>query len=106
MPLVMYDNTIPENWADKKVLVMGLGRFGGGVGACRFLAERGARVTVTDLASEDELTESVEQLRGLPITFHLGGHQENDFNNSDLIVVNPAVRRNSHWLKPAIKNNV
>lgn len=102
----MYDSTIPENWADKKVLVMGLGRFGGGVGVCRFLAERGARITVTDLAGEDELAESVEQLRGLPITFHLGGHQEGDFTNSDLIIVNPAVRRNSPWLKLATENNV
>jgi len=106
MPLVMYDSTIPKNWADKKVLVMGLGRFGGGVGACRFLAERAARITVTDLAGEVELAESVEQLRGLQITFHLGGHQEDDFTNSDLIVVNPAVRRNSHWLKLATENNV
>ena len=77
----MYDSTIPENWADKKVLVMGLGRFGGGVGACLFLAERGARITVTDLAGEAELAESVEQLRGLPITFHLGGHRDSDFTN-------------------------
>ena len=102
----MYDSTIPENWADKKVLVMGLGRFGGGVGACRFLAERGARITVTDLAGEDELAESVEQLRGLPITFHLGGHRNSDFTNSDLIIVNPAVRRNSPSLKLATENNV
>jgi UDP-N-acetylmuramoylalanine--D-glutamate ligase len=102
----MYDSTIPENWSDKKVLVMGLGRFGGGVGACLFLAERGARITVTDLAGENELAESVEQLRGLPITLHLGGHRDSDFTNSDLIIVNPAVRRNSPWLKLAIENNV
>ena len=33
----------------KRVVVMGLGRFGGGVGVTRWLASRGASVLVTDL---------------------------------------------------------
>ena len=37
------------------VTVMGLGHFGGGVGAARWLAEQGAAVTITDLATDDEL---------------------------------------------------
>ncbi len=66
------------NLKDKNVLVMGLGRFGGGIGACRFLIKNEARVTVTDLSSAEKLAESVAQLNGLPITFHLGEHREQD----------------------------
>jgi UDP-N-acetylmuramoylalanine--D-glutamate ligase len=75
----------------RNVVVMGLGRFGGGIGVARWLCERGAKVTVTDLASADVLADSVRQLSGLTLTFHLGGHDEADLDGCDLLVVSPAV---------------
>jgi len=78
-------------FAGKRVTVMGLGVFGGGVGVTRFLAGAGARVTVTDLRSAEELAPSLEQLRDLDVTLHLGGHTASDFTDTDLVVVNPAV---------------
>jgi UDP-N-acetylmuramoylalanine--D-glutamate ligase len=82
---------------------MGLGRFGGGVGAVRFLVERGAQVTVTDSASRDDLSESLAELEGLYLCgLHLGGHREDDFLDADLIVVNPAVKRDNEFLYLAI----
>lgn len=39
-------------FADKKVLIMGLGRFGGGVDAAKFAAEACAKATVTDSAQQ------------------------------------------------------
>ncbi|MBN2477022.1 MAG: UDP-N-acetylmuramoyl-L-alanine--D-glutamate ligase [Pirellulales bacterium] len=72
---------------------MGLGHFGGGVAAARWLARQGAVVTVTDLADEHVLAESLALLRREPIgRLRLGGHREEDFRNADLVVVNPAVR--------------
>ena len=85
----------------KKVLVMGLGLFGGGLGVTRFLVREGARVTVTDLRSEEDLRESVEALKGLPVSLKLGGHDEADFLAADLIVANPAVPRHSEYLSLA-----
>lgn len=79
--------------AGRKVLVMGLGRFGGGVDVARFAAGAGARVIVTDGATEDKLAASIAQLRDLPdVEFKLGGHDPDDFTAADVIVVNPAVR--------------
>jgi len=72
---------------------MGLGRFGGGIGVTRWLVEQGARVIVTDLAPVEKLAESVKQLEDLPVTFHLGGHDEKDLDGCDLMVVSPAVPR-------------
>ena len=93
--------SISDKFSGKRVLVMGLGRFGGGVGVSRFFAEHGAKVTVTDTAVEQELRAGLDKLEGLAIEFHLGGHVESDFAESDLIVVNPAVKKNSPWLKIA-----
>src|SRR5580700_2976584 len=85
-----------------KVTVMGLGRFGGGLGAVRFLAARGACVTVTDLLSAEDLAEPLSQLAGWPIeAFHLGGHVDADFLDADVVVVNPAVPPASPFLTKA-----
>ncbi len=75
----------------KRALVVGLGRFGGGVGVTRWLSQNGAEVIVTDLADADSLRDSVQQLSDLDITFHLGGHDEADLEIVDFVVVNPAV---------------
>jgi len=89
-----------------RVTVMGLGLFGGGVGVSRFLVAKGARVTVTDLRSEKDLRESIEALRDLPITYHLGCHPDEDLTKADLVVVNPGVPRESPHLAKAIAAGV
>ncbi|MEO1993683.1 MAG: hypothetical protein ABGZ17_00230, partial [Planctomycetaceae bacterium] len=48
-----------------RATVMGLGRFGGGVGVTRFLVAHGARVTLTDLRGETQLADSLAQLDGV-----------------------------------------
>jgi len=102
----MENNNLYKNLQGKKALVMGLGRFGGGIGVSLFLAERGALVTVTDMAGEDELADSIKQLESLNIEYHLGGHRKEDFVDTELIVVNPAVRKDSRWLKVAREHKV
>ncbi|MDH3585190.1 MAG: UDP-N-acetylmuramoyl-L-alanine--D-glutamate ligase [Phycisphaerae bacterium] len=91
----------------KRVVVMGLGRFGGGVGVTRFCLEQGADVLVTDLLAEEDLRPSLEELKDLAPRFHLGGHDEADFGGADLVVVNPAVdRHNNRYLHAAERAGV
>jgi len=91
-----------ESFAGKKVLVMGLGRFGGGVDVARFAHGAGARVTVTDLASAQQLNDSISQLQELEgIEFHLGSHNPVDYKQSDIIVANPAVPSDNKFLQIA-----
>ncbi|HYG75227.1 MAG TPA: UDP-N-acetylmuramoyl-L-alanine--D-glutamate ligase [Planctomycetota bacterium] len=78
-------------YAGKRVTVMGLGLFGGGVGAARFFAENGATVTVTDLRTEKDLKPSIDALAGLPIRYVLGRHFVEDFRRANIVVVNPSV---------------
>jgi len=91
---------------DKRVLVMGLGVHGGGLGVAAWLVKQGARVTVTDLKRAEELQPSLDALRGLPIEYVLGEHREQDFASADLVVRNPGVPRESKWLQFAQERGV
>lgn len=83
---------------------MGLGLHGGGLGAARFFAKLGARVTVTDIKTRRELASSLAKLTKFRnITFHLGGHLKTDFQTADCIIKNPGVPEKSKFLKIAKK---
>jgi UDP-N-acetylmuramoylalanine--D-glutamate ligase len=90
----------------KKVLVMGLGLHGGGLGVTRFLLREGAEVTVTDLRTAEELAPSLRALEGQPVRLVLGGHREEDFLQADLIVRNPAVPNDSPYLQLARQHGI
>ena len=93
--------------AGRRVTLMGLGHFGGGVAAARWLAAAGAKVTVTDTAPASALADSLAALSGAAIAaYHLGGHLEDDFRQADLVVVNPAVRPDNPFVKIAISCGV
>jgi len=86
----------------KTVLVMGLGRFGGGIDVARFAHGSGAKVIVTDLTSTEQLSDSIDQLRDLAgIEFHLGSHTPADFEQADIVVANPAVPTDNKFLQIA-----
>lgn len=102
MALITTDN----DWAGARVTIMGLGLFGGGVGAARFALDRGARVTITDLRSPGDLTESMEALSGRDVRYVLGKHEESDFTGADLVIVNPAVPRQSKYVTLARESGV
>jgi len=74
---------------DKRVLVVGLGK--SGVASALFLKAHGARVTVSDTKSGDELRNEIPSLLDHGITVETGGHGERTFREQDLIVVSPGV---------------
>lgn len=92
-----------------RVTVMGLGRFGGGLGVTRFLLARGSRITLTDTADESQLRTALDQLRAHEaphldsgaLTLRLGAHDHADFADADLVVANPAVGQ--PWLNPFLR---
>ena len=92
-------------FSHQPVTVMGLGHFGGGVGAARWLAEQEAEVTVTDLATAEQLARPLAELVDMTLAaVHLGGHCEEDFASATLVVVNPAVRLDNPFLQIAARN--
>jgi len=91
----------------QRVVVMGLGRFGGGIGVTRWLVRSGAKVTVTDRASAEALADSVAQLSDADVTLHLGGHDPADLDDCDLLVVSPAVAKaRSEFVQDALARGI
>ena len=84
-----------------KITVMGLGLNGGGLASALFFASKGAEVTVTDLRSREILAPSIEKLKKYNIRYVLGRHDIKDFENADIVIKNPAVRKNSPFLDAA-----
>lgn len=100
-------STVPASLAGCRVLVVGLGRFGGGVGVTRWLVEQRANVTVTDQADAVTLRESTESLAGLPVTFRFGPHHPEDLRDIDLVVMNPAVdKRRSDFFAEIVRRGI
>ena len=88
----------------KNVLVVGLGMTG--LATARFLHHRGAAVTVTDMAAEKDLAESVLELHQLGIRTELGGHRRESFESSDLIVLSPGVPHTHDFLIDAGRKGI
>jgi UDP-N-acetylmuramoylalanine--D-glutamate ligase len=96
-----------EDLKNKKITVMGLGLHGGGAGTVRFLSSAGAKITVIDLKSKEELLPTLEKLKDLKnISYAFQQHRPEDFSASDMVIKNPAVLWTNKYIKLALENNV
>lgn len=97
-----------DDFQNKRVTVLGLGRFGGQIAAARWLCRQGAQVLVTDQANAEQLHDSIKQLDGLPITYRLGANQQrvSDFTDTDCVITSPAVKPDSPFLQAARQQGV
>ncbi len=110
----------PAELRDKKILIMGLGLNQGGLGVAKWLLKRGARLTVTDLKDQHALADSIAELERSYILFSrkygksrvhrvayvLGGHRGRDFRETEMVIQNPGVPRESKHLAIARKRKI
>ncbi len=89
-----------------RVTILGLGVLTGGASSARYFADRGADVTVTDLLPADTLRTSIDALSQWPVRYVLGEHREEDITRADLVVVGPAVRDDSPFLRLALERGI
>jgi UDP-N-acetylmuramoylalanine--D-glutamate ligase len=73
----------------KNILIVGLGL--SGIAAARFAKQKGAFVTVTDMAGEKELGVHAAMAHQLGVIMELGKHDIQTFERADLIVLSPGV---------------
>lgn len=90
--------------ADKHIIIVGLGKTGQAL--ARFLLRRGAKVTVSDSAPEEQLGKAPEQLRRAGARLELGGHGSAGFKSADFIVLSPGVPHNIEVLETARRAGV
>ncbi len=90
-----------ESFKDKKITIMGLGLHGGGLASALFFLKKGAKLTITDLRSEEILKPTLSRLSSYNINYTLGRHIDEDFIDADIIIKNPGVPSHSKYLKLA-----
>ncbi len=91
----------------KKITVMGIGQHGGAVQVIKWLLEKKARVTATDLDSKQNLAKSLESLKDLKnLKIITGQHRSEDFTLADMLIINPAISWKNKYVQMALKNNV
>jgi UDP-N-acetylmuramoylalanine--D-glutamate ligase len=72
--------------ADKRVTVAGAAR--SGIAAAELLARRGARVTLSDMATD---IADADRLRAIGVVLEVGGHVADTFTAADVVVLSPGV---------------
>ena len=99
----------------KKIIMLGLGLLGRGIGVAKFLAEQGAILTITDLKTKKELAPALKKLKKYKgINYVLGGHQLVDFSaqggpasgGPNMVIKAAGVPLNSPFVAEARKNNI
>lgn len=88
----------------KKLLVIGLARTGRE--CARFLAQRGAKVSISDLRGAEELGDEMAALSGLPLTYHLGGEEKHWLDGVDYVVPSPGVPIENLLLREAVARKI
>ncbi len=97
-----------NNFKNKKVVIMGLGKYrnGSGISAALFFARKNARVLVTDLRAKSEFAKQIEKLKKYSnVKYVFGRHRKNDFKKANAVFRNPSVPKNSPFLKIARAND-
>ena len=89
----------------KRVLVVGAGK--SGLSAARFLARKGARVTISEAKPEGDLNrELLEEMLWLGISLETGGHRAESFLSADTIIISPGVPLGLEPLKAARERDI
>jgi UDP-N-acetylmuramoylalanine--D-glutamate ligase len=75
----------------RRALVLGLGRFAGGLETVRFLRTEGADVLVSDAASRDALAEPAAEAEALGARLSFGPQEPALLEGRDVVIANPAM---------------
>ena len=90
--------------AKKNILIVGLGI--SGMATARFAKNRGASVTVTDIAGEKTLGSILDEVKKMGARLELGRHTIETFEQADFIVVSPGVPHTILPIERAKENGV
>ena len=98
---------VPRDLRGRRVMVLGLGTFGGGLGAALHLLQEGADVVVADASPAEKLEPSLRALDGRGAELLLGRHPTDDeVARCDWICASPAVPWSAPPLAEAARRGV
>ncbi len=93
-----------NDWSGKHVLMIGAARQGQAL--ARHLARRGARVTLNDQKSSEELTSTIVALSDSGVQFVFGSHPLDLLDTADLVCVSGGVPLTLSIIKEARRRNI
>ncbi|MGQ9681114.1 MAG: UDP-N-acetylmuramoyl-L-alanine--D-glutamate ligase [Anaerolineae bacterium] len=86
-----------------RATILGLAREG--TALARFLAQRGARVCVSDLKGPEALADAIQSLAGLSVRYYLGSHPP-EILDADVLFLSPGVPPESAIVREAQRRGV
>ena len=89
-----------------RALVLGLGRFTGGVETVRFLSARGADVLVSDTAPRESLGASAAAVEAMGARVHFGPQTPDLLRDVHLVVASPAIAFDHEVLRAAAERKI
>ncbi len=93
-----------KDWNGKHVLILGAARQG--LALARWLSLHGARVTLSDMRSEDELRLARESLAEFPIDWALGGHPLELLDSMDVLCLSGGIPLTLPIVAEAVKRGI
>ncbi len=93
-----------KNWRGRRVLILGAARQG--TALARYLARRGAQVTLNDRREAADLAEARAALEGLPIRWVLGGHPLSLLEDCDLLCLSGGVPLRLPLVQEALRRGI
>jgi UDP-N-acetylmuramoylalanine--D-glutamate ligase len=93
-----------NSWKEKRVIVIGAARQG--TALARYLAERGARVVITDIRPPIQLQTAQEMLADLSIEWIVGGHPFNALDGADCVCPSGGVSLNLPLVQEALRRGI
>ena len=91
-----------QQWKDRKVLVLGLGDTG--LSMTRWLAARGAHVSVADTRATPPHASALAELPGVALS--TGAYEASVFEGTDAIAISPGVDRREPLVADAVRRGV
>ena len=79
------------SFSGRRVLVLGLGRFAGGLETVRFLCHEGAEVLVSDLADRSQLEGPAAEAEALGAALRFGPQDEHLLAGHEVVLAGPAI---------------
>lgn len=95
---------VVSDFSGKNVVILGLARQG--IALVEFLAPRGANVVASDLRSEAELGQVLDQLSAWPIEFVLGSHPASLLDKADILFLSGGVPLESPLVQEALSRGI
>jgi len=107
MSLIFDPEVRPEDFRDRRVTIVGLGKGRTAAGIARFLVANGARVTITDPLPKEKLGDGIARLAETPVELVLGPSSDDAaLADPDFVFVINGVRPRSATVQRAVSRGI